>query len=833
MTHEKVIKEASKLIEQGINVIPVRDKDEVTETKTLPKKSPFYGWKKWQTQRIKVSQFYEIYEQSGTSWIAIVLGAISRRTVAIDIDNKHWNGVEHKLFAALREMYPELWEKLRIHKTQSGGYHILFSQSDDQELLRSKKLAYKEGEKEAGIELKGDGGIIVAPPSEGYSIVKDVEIPILDSNEVAVLLAIIEDINEKKKVRKERVSRTQREDKYYSTNPFEDFNNSLEGEKIIEQYGWKYDGSNSQFIHYTRPDKKGGVSASFIKDKRAYHIFTSSDPRLEQNTNYSPCSLIQTINGWTGKDLYRWLVENGFGRADSVAEIKRAQQLAERKSPPMPNFSEQGKAAYNEAIEKLESDLPYGEFWKFNKQDGIAISRKKLVYVANELGFRILGENGKLHRIKDGKFLHEQTIRQFQDCLVDYVHSEDEDLIDEIIDALESFFQKSTDYTINRLEIVTPELLLQDEQKVCYKFYKNGILTITPEAIELESYDDFDQLILADRILQRDFVQAQKPSMFSEFLEKACGLTTYVKKVLGFLSHEWKDETTGYFILLTEKSLDPENGGGSGKNVFCNLLQYITTYGNTNGAQMSFDEKAFQSWNGERVFTISDIPKHFPFEFLKEISTGSFKLKKLFKDVVDVPVEESPKIILQTNYSYELKDGGIKRRLIPVEFSNFFTECGGIDMHFGCHFPKGWGAEEWADFDSVIAESIQLWLKGGLKLKAASLSGDGWKKQFKMVHGTVAVDLIDELLPKWIEKHAVNSKEFQEDLTNYYNENDIQFRYRPSKQKILKAVEEHCKQNKINFEKSKVISKGHGIKERVNLFGKPKEIDEQSDDLPF
>lgn len=833
MTHEKVIKEASKLIEQGINVIPVRDRDEVTETKTLPKKSPFYGWKKWQTSRIKVSQFYEIYEASGTSWIAIVLGAISRRTVAIDIDNKHWNGVEHKLFSALREMYPDLWDKLRIHKTQSGGYHILFSQSEEQELLRSKKLAYKEGEKEAGIELKGEGGIIVAPPSEGYSIVKDVEIPILNSNEVTILLSIIEDINEKKKVKKERVSKTQREDKYYSTNPFDDFNNSLEGEKIIEQFGWNYDGSNSQFIHYTRPDKKGGVSASFIKDKRTYHIFTSSDPRLEQNCNYSPCSLIQTINGWTGKDLYRWLVDNGFGRADSVAEVKRARQLAERKAPPMANFSETGKAAYDEVIEKLNTDLPFGEFWKFNKQDGIVISRAKLVNVANELGFRILGENGQLHRIKDGKFLHKQTTRDFQDALVDYVYSEDEDVYSDIIDAAESFFQKSTDYTINRLEIVTRDFLLQDDKFTSYKLYKNGVLTITAESIDLESYNDFDQLILADRILDREYKVAKGPGMFSDFLQKACNLDSYVKKVLGFLSHEWKDETTGYFIVLTEKVIDPKFGGGSGKNVFCNLLQNITTLGNTNGAQMTFDEKAFQSWNGERVFTISDIPKTFPFEFLKEIATGSFKLKKLFKDVVDIPVEESPKIILQTNYSFELKDGGIKRRLIPIEFSDFFTRAGGLDVHYGCHFPKGWGAEEWADFDTVIAESIQLWLKSGLKLKAGNLSNDGWKKQFKMVHGTIATELISELLPVWKEKHAVNSKEFQDDLTNYYNENDIQFRYRPSKQKILKALDEYCKQHKINFEKGKVISKGHGIKERVNLFGNPKETTEEPDNLPF
>ena len=833
MTHEKVIKEASKLIEQGINVIPVRDRDEVTETKTLPKKSPFFGWKKWQSNRIKVSQFYEIYEASRTSWIAIVLGQISRRTVAIDIDNKHWEGVEHKLFAALREMYPELWDKLRIHKTQSGGYHILFSQSEEQELLRSKKLAYKDGEKEAGIELKGEGGIIVCPPSEGYSIVKDVEIPILNSNEVAVLLAIIEDINEKKKVKKERVSKTQREDRYYSTNPFEDFNNSQEGEKVIEQYGWKYDGSNAQFIHYTRPDKKGGVSASFIKDKRSYHIFTSSDARLEQNCNYSPCSLVQTINGWTGKELYRWLVENGFGRADSVAEIKRARQLAERKSPPMPNFSEQGKAAYQEVIEKMNSDIPFGEFWKFNKQDGIVISRGKLVKVANELGFRILGENGELYRIKDGKFLHKQSVREFQDTLVDYIFSEDEDVYTEIVDATESFFQKSTDFTINRLEIVSKDLILADDKYNSFKLYKNGVVHITADSIDLESYDEFDQLIFADNIKNREFKISKKPEMYSDFLQKACGLNDYTKKILGYLSHEWKDETTGYFVLLTEKALDPTDGGGSGKNVFCSMLKEITTYGNTNGAQMSFDEKAFQSWNGEKVFTISDIPKTFPFEFLKEISTGSFKLKKLFKDVIDIPVEDAPKIILQTNYSYEVKDGGIKRRLIPLEFSDFFSKNGGIDGYYNAHFPKGWGAKEWADFDTVLCESIQLWLKGGLKLKATELSGDGWKKQFKMVYGTVIVELIAELLPTWIEKHEVGSKEFLESLTNYYNENDIQFKYRPSKNKILKAIEEYCEHNKIHFEKSKVVSRGHGIKERVNLFGSPKEKDNEPETLPF
>lgn len=41
---------------------------------------------------------------------------------------------------------------------------------------------------------------------------------------------------------------------------------------------------------------------------------------------------------------------------------------------------------------------------------------------------------------------------------------------------------------------------------------------------------------------------------------------------------------------------------------------------------------------------------------------------------------------MQTNYSYEITDGGLKRRIIPLEFTNFFTDRGGLDVHFKAHF---------------------------------------------------------------------------------------------------------------------------------------------------
>ncbi|MDO6575286.1 hypothetical protein, partial [Staphylococcus pasteuri_A] len=66
---------------------------------------------------------------------------------------------------------------------------------------------------------------------------------------------------------------------------------------------------------------------------------------------------------------------------------------------------------------------------------------------------------------------------------------------------------------------------------------------------------------------------------------------------------------------------------------------------------------------------------------MKEPSTGSFIWKKLFKDEIEVSVKDAPKFIVQTNFSYEVTDGGLRRRIIPIEFTNFFTQVGGLDVH--------------------------------------------------------------------------------------------------------------------------------------------------------
>jgi hypothetical protein len=277
-----------------------------------------------------------------------------------------------------------------------------------------------------------------------------------------------------------------------------------------------------------------------------------------------------------------------------------------------------------------------------------------------------------------------------------------------------------------------------------------------------------------------------------------------IKSIIGYLCHEYKDETTGYIIVLTEQCPDPKEGGGSGKNLFCNLLSHSTTYHSKNGAQCKFDQNFFQSWNGQRIMGISDVPKHFNFEFLKEPSTGTFILKKLYKDEVEVKVEDGMKFIVQTNFSYEISDGGLKRRIIPIEFTDFFTKAGGIDAHFGCHFPTGWELEDWYNYDTVIIESIATWLALGKKLTTAILTETGWEKQFELSYGENITEFIKNNFYDWARRESIPAKEIKSELLKFYNELDTPKTYRASPKRLTLALKEYFKHYGYSLENNQL-----------------------------
>lgn len=781
ITFETIWKEIEFYLSQKVSIIPVRDKPQTYNGREYPVKSA-YPWAKWQKEIISKGELmYLMSEKYDTMGYGIVGGAVSGNLEIIDIDVKNWHGIDVRLFQDIKSLFPELWPRLRIHRSPSGGSHIIYKISDHQP-EGNRKLAHKENVKEAAIETRSEGGYICCGSAMGYKVINDVPIPTITWNERCSLIAICEGYNEKRKAAPPPISKAQSD--YYDEDPWTHFNSSPAAESILTDNGWKLAGSSNNFIWYTRPGKSSGVSASFNREKRVYYIFTSST-ELEPSKGYNPATLLSTLKFQGDKKaMYRWLVDNGYGKVKHHIEKQKIKHIARYPSANIPaNFTPATKQAAEQIKQELSELHPYGVFWRENDKDGYTISREILMNVAENLGFRY--HLGNVVRV-DNLLLYKIEEREFQDILKEYIKEPDPDLHELICNAFEAFMQKNGKYTMSRITKLDSDKILKDTKEVCYKFYRNGFLSIDANLITFSEYDTLsDVLIWADKCQPRNYNKGTG-GKYIEFLNLAINpeQAPHVRRCLGYLAHEYKDETTGYIIVLTEECQDPKQGGGSGKNVFCNLLSYITTYTSKPGSQAKFDEKFFQSWNGQRIFGISDVPKNFDFSFLKEPSTGSFIWKKLFKDEVEVKTSDAPKFIVQTNFSYEFSDGGLRRRIIPIEFTNFFTLKGGLDVYFGCHFPGGWSSDDWAGFDNYMAQSIQDWIIANRKLSAPALTYGGWVKQFEQTYGTIIKGIIVANWDKWIFEVIVPNDKFKADLQAYYNEQSVPKQFHPSIQKL-------------------------------------------------
>lgn len=819
-------------LEQGLSVIPARDRDEVVGNRVYAAKTPYSSWTRYQKEIVKKDFLWHELDKYNTESVAIVCGKVSGGLYVIDFDVKHKPGIDSQVLKNIQEYHPEIYEKLRKHRTKSVGLHLLYRVNSEKYSGNTKiagrpttdeeKEAYKtehpEVKKELKelyfIEMRGEGGYVLAPPSKGYSVLQDIPIQTLTEDEHNIIINICKNYNEIIKPPKE-IKTSAKELDYFDENPFTHYSRSGDATELLEDFGWKYESEKGLHIYYTRPGKDRGVSASFNKETRIFWTW-SSNTDFEQEKGYHLSNILVDIkfNG-DKKQAFAWLTNKGFGKVKAKIEQRSIIHKANAGEPLPKNFSEEAREGYEQLLQHLKELHPYGTFWDIDEDDNVEISRKRFYEVSEKMGFRFY--LSEVYQII-GLFIYKREPRFFYDTMNRYIKLEDEKTQEAVFNAYEGFLQRSGEFTIKRLRILEEEEIMYDTKEVCCKFYKDVWVKITSdkeEEIQILEYDALPKLVFAERVQNRLLKFAEK-GKFIEFLEKACALSEnrdYICKILGSLAHEYIDDSISYIFVLTEQVVDPKEGGGTGKNLLCEMLRYITTFISKPGKQVKYDEKFFQMWNGERVFAISDIPKDFDFEFLKELSSGRGIQKKLFKDEYVIPRHNMPKFVCQTQFSFEIKDGGEDRRIRPLEFTNFFTLQGGVDVYFGCLFPTGWTEDDWGAYDAFMLHSIQLWLRSGCKIEKKKLSDTGWIKQFNQKFGLYIPIIIETYWNTWLERKFISNDDFNAEIEAFYNNNGVNFSSRPTRIKLNNAIQEYALHNDVLYESdvyNNVNSKGKG-----------------------
>lgn len=784
-----VWQQVTDLLAAGISIIPVRDK----EQEGKPPKTPYYAWKQYQRRIIEVDELWHAMEENGTAAIAMICGAVSGNLEAIDIDVKNWPGIDGTYFSLIQATYPDLWTILRVHSTPSGGYHILYRVTEPTS-IGNQKLATASTSTQAGIETRGEGGYIVAPPSLGYRVHQDVPIPVISLEQRESLIALARSLDEKIKIiAPPTIERTKTD--YYDENPFEHYNRSDEAERLLLDHGWTGERSNSHSHRYfIRPGKDKGISASFDISRRLYYIFTTST-HIEAERGYHPATLLAQIQfGGDKRATYRYLVERGYGKIKPHIERALIKSKVISGEPLPANVSPEAQVIYMDTRTALEKQYPHGLFWEISDKGAITINRERTYAVACCLGFRAY--QGSVVQVV-GYLVRRITERHFYDSLKAYIGIEEE-----ICNAFEAYLQRAGEFTISRIMLLDTTKLLESTKDTAYKFFSNGWVLITATGIEQHHYHHLDgRMIWETQLLARPLeIKALDPAgLYYQFLDLGIGFTPYLQRIIGYLCHEYKDPASAYMILLTESCPNPKQGGGTGKNIFCNLIGCTTTLKNIAATQAQLNEKLLQAWNYERVLAFHDLPKRFNLAFFKEPASGAGTLKKLFKNEDSLPPSMMPKFIFTTNYSWDNSDGGVNRRTIPLEFTNFFTRCGGVDQHFGKMFPYDWSEAEWLQYDNIIVQSIQLYLQAGGKLKPNPLTEDGWLKQFDQMHMVLTREFIQQELAGWLRLKFVSNDDFKTQYGRFCNENNIERKFQLSSMRMTQALEDWCSHFKITY----------------------------------
>jgi hypothetical protein len=142
MTASRTEKAALDYLARGWSVIPVRERA----------KRPAVPWKIYQDRCAKKETLHEWYRRSPDYNVGIVTGALSG-LVVLDVDPRHGGDKSLRKLEREHGSLPKTLESI----TGGGGRHVYFSHPGGEVRNRVGIVP--------GIDLRGDGGCIVAPPS--------------------------------------------------------------------------------------------------------------------------------------------------------------------------------------------------------------------------------------------------------------------------------------------------------------------------------------------------------------------------------------------------------------------------------------------------------------------------------------------------------------------------------------------------------------------------------------------------------------------------------------------------------------------------------------------
>ena len=762
---------------KGVNIIAVNEQ-----------KQAIFPWKIYQTKEITLDEINRQLTDHKAKGIAVICGAVSGNLEAIDVDTKYQT---YDLWEKLKEKIPvELYNKLHIVSTKNKGYHLLYR---CEVIEGNKKLAQRyatpdEMAKNPNIkthciiETRGEAGYVVAPPTDGYTIVQE-GIQVISLDDRDELLSICRSFNE---VIDEVIieAHDRPSIKEYGLSPFEDYNKRGDIVALLGNHGWKVTGESAERTYFLRPGSEAKHSGSYNKNLGLFSVFSVNTPFIVEK-GYKPSAVFCILESASDfKAGAKKLLDLGFGEKKTSYGGKLEKTLFNKKQNGATNDELKSLLIkkYNKELSEADSIMSdlndrWGdqilEFWDINDKSGQpSINRYKLqIFLTKQGGFKLYFYDAnstiyRLIRVRDG-FVEEASTEQIKRFIKDYVDRlpdtfdgevSPQDLLELMYKGASMLFSDAFFEFFDRADID----FLKDTKDVSYFPFKNGVVVVTANDISLKSYGELNKCIWKSQVIDHEIHIDQtgtEPSQieYYKFIEKISADDTdrvfYALSLIGYLLHKYKDPARPFAVILAEETDNEAKGGGTGKGIFVKALSYILNMVRVDGKNFKIDKNfAFQRVDLDtRILAIEDTRRNVDFEGFYSIITEGVTVEKKNKDELFIPYKDSPKVVFTTNYTIPNNGNHAKRRQRVMEFAPTFSSTYTPEDLFGHKLFDDWDIQEWNRFYNLMFDCVQGYLKFGVQ--NVTNSDKLIKKQVKNQYGEEFLDFIQDVVEKdghWI-----------------------------------------------------------------------------------
>ena len=310
-------------------------------------KRPVVGrWKPYQS-RFPTEAEWEGWKFADA--ICIVGGKISGNLLMIDFDQ------QGKALPDFKEKIdPELYSRLVIEQSQSGGFHIVVR---SEAAVPGNIALAKDPNGKVLIETRGEKGIFLCAPTPGYVFTQGdfQNIPVLTAQEVETLLQAAWSLDQSPKPNPPApaapvsIPRSPVEKQHgTSTTPMEDYNERGRSDfkQLLTRYGWQYVREDATNEYWRRPGKNTGHSATLHLEKPTFYIH-SRNCTLPADDAYTLFYVYAHLeHGDNMKDATRTLASLGYGDAFTAEPTE------------LPGFLEKSPTPMQEATETIQTASP-------------------------------------------------------------------------------------------------------------------------------------------------------------------------------------------------------------------------------------------------------------------------------------------------------------------------------------------------------------------------------------------------------------------------------------------------------------------------------------------